>query len=175
MSAPQCAPGLPADPRGAPPADLRHTAGKFYSTTRHQAIEPKRDRDLRNAAGHRATHSSADQQVHQIFPVHMRKCHTQTLSGACPCLQYIEVSEKRPAGMESRPPGAGYISTAWDGEQITESDAEGSASIAVRQRPHASAEEQLNAVLGDGSAEAEAPLDVYGEVRGGHGLLGHLR
>jgi hypothetical protein len=76
--------------------------------------------------------------------------------------------------MESRPPGAGYISTAWDGEQITESDAEGSASIAVRQRPHASAEEQLNAVLGDGSGEAEAPFQVFAEVRGGYDL-GHHR
>jgi hypothetical protein len=84
----------------------------------------------------------------------MRKWRAQILPGARPGLQYIEVSEKRPAGAESGPPGAGYISTARDGEEITESDAEGSASIAVSQRPLASAEEQLNAVLGDGSAEA---------------------
>jgi hypothetical protein len=44
----------------------------------------------------------------------------------------------------------------------------------VRQRPHTGAEEQLNGVLGDGSGDADAPFQVFAEVRGGD-YLGHHR
>src|ERR1039457_3190924 len=174
MSALQCTPSLPTDPGCAPPGNLRHTAGKFYSTPRHQAVEPKRDRRLRNAVGQRATHSMVDQQFHQVFPVHLRKCPAQTLPGTCPCLEFLEVSEKRPAGPESRPPGAKYIVPAGSGMKVADSDADGLASPSIRQRPHTDAEEQLHGVLGDRGGETKGSSEVFAEVSGGD-YLGHHR
>src|ERR1035438_31026 len=135
MSALQCTPSLPTDPGCALPRDLRKTAGEFYSAPRHQAVKPKRDRRLRNAVGQRATHPTADQQLHQISTVHLRKGPAQTLPGTCPCLESLEVSEKRPAGPESRPPGAKYIVPAGSGMKVADSDADGFARPSVRQRP----------------------------------------
>src|ERR1017187_3063680 len=174
MSALQCTPSLPTDPGCAPPGNLRHTAGKFYSTPRHQAVEPKRDRRLRNAVGRRAPHPPANQQLHQISTVHLRKCPAQTLPGTCSCLEFLEVAEKRPARLESRPPDATCIVPAGSGMKVADSDADGFAGLSVRQRPHTDAEEQFHGVLGDRGGETKGSSEELGEVRGGD-YLGHHR
>src|ERR1019366_3464796 len=113
------------------------------------------------------THPTADQQLHQVFPADLRKGHTQALPGTCPCLESLEVAEKRPARLESRPPDARCIVPAGSGMKVADSDADGLARPSVRQRPHTRAEEQLNAVLGDRGGETKGSFEEVAEVRGG--------
>ena len=58
--------------------------------------------------------------------------------------------------------------------KVAETDADGLARPSVRQRPHTCAKEQLNGVLGDGTGDADAPFQVFAEVRGGD-YLGYHR
>jgi hypothetical protein len=174
VSALQRAPGLPADPSRALPGDLGKTAGKFDLAAHDQPVKPKRDRRLHDAIGQRTAHSPADQQIHQTFPHHPRKWRAQILPGARPGLQSSEEAEKRSAGLESRPPDARFISPAWDGVKVAETDAEGFAGTSVRQRPLAGAEEQLYGVLGDRGGETKGSFEEPPEVRGAD-YLGHHR
>ncbi len=172
----------PCPRRRTPPACWRIRVVRFQITcatppgspAHGQTVEPKRHRCLRNAFGHRTAHPPACQQFPEVFPVHPRKYHAQTLAGTRPCLESIQVAQERAAGLECRAPDSRSIAPTGDGMEATKTNAESGASIAVCQGALADSEQQLDSRLGGASGDVETPFEVFGQIHCGYDLLQHL-